>query len=151
MIQQAVTDVTNRIYDHNIKVLTQRATPRKPKSNVRKNSQPSCLPISRSKVKRYPNDLSFKFDYGELLYARGDLDTAIAQFQQAQRNPQRRIDALYLMGQLFLQSKGNTTSPPPSFESRRGIATMDDTKVAILYELGEVLEAGNDLESSHPL
>lgn len=147
MIQRAITDVTNRIYDHNIKVLTEEGDTEGAEKQ-REEKQNFMLADIADKVKRYPNDLGFKFDYGELLYERGDLDTAIAQFQQAQRNPQRRIDALYLMGRCF-KAKGQYDIASTQLQkAAEELPTMDETKMAILYELGEVLEAQDDLEEA---
>lgn len=147
MIQRAITDTTLKIYDYNIKILKEDGDTAAAEEQL-KEKQTYQIEDIASKVKRYPNDLSFKFDYGELLYARGDLDEAIAQFQQAQRNPQRRIDALYLMGSCF-KAKGQYDIAATQLQkAAEELPTMDDTKMAILYELGEVLEAQGDLEGA---
>lgn len=147
MIQRAITDTTLKIYDYNIKILKEDGDTAAAEEQL-KEKQTYQIEDIASKVKRYPNDLSFKFDYGELLYARGDLDEAIAQFQQAQRNPQRRIDALYLMGSCF-KAKGQYDIAATQLQkAAEELPTMDETKMAILYELGEVLEAQGDLEGA---
>lgn len=147
MIQRAITDTTLKIYEHNIKVLTEEGSLEEAEAQ-KKEKEDFQLEDIANKVKRYPNDLSFKFDYGELLYARGELDAAIGQFQQAQRNPQRRIDALYLMGSCF-KAKGQYDIAATQLEkAAEELPTMDDTKMAILYELGEVLEAQGDLDKA---
>lgn len=147
MIQRAITDTTLRIYDHNIKVLTEEGDTAGAEEQ-RKEKQAFRLQDTAAKVKRYPNDLSFKFDYGELLYEKGELDAAIAQFQQAQRNPQRRIDALYLMGSCF-KAKGQFDIAATQLQkAAEELPTMDDSKMAILYELGEVLEEQGELDAA---
>lgn len=147
MIQRAITDTTLKMYDYNIKILTEDGDPEAAEEQ-RKEKLAYQLEDIASKVKRYPNDLSFKFDYGELLYARGELDEAIGQFQQAQRNPQRRIDALFLMGSCF-KAKGQYDIAATQLQkAAEELPTMDDTKMAILYELGEVLEAQGDLDGA---
>jgi len=147
MIQRAITETTNRIYEHNIKVLTDEGD-LEGAEKQREEQKAFKLEDIASKVKRYPNDLGFKFDYGEMLYDSGDLDQAIGQFQQAQRNPQRRIDALYLMGRCF-KAKGQfdiaTTQLQKAAEE---LPTMDGQKMAILYELGEVLEAQEEFDEA---
>lgn len=147
MIQRAITDTTLRIYDYNIEVLTENGDLEEAEAQ-RQDKQQFQLEDVAAKVKRYPNDLSFKFDYGELLYQRGMLDEAIGQFQQAQRNPQRRIDALYFMGSCF-KAKGQYDIAAAQLQkAAEELPTMDDTKMAILYELGEVLEAQGDLDAA---
>lgn len=147
MIQRAITDTTLKIYDYNIKVLTESGDTEAAEEQ-RQEKQKYQLEDIAAKVKRYPNDLSFKFDYGELLYARGDLDAAIGQFQQAQRNPQRRIDSLYLMGSCFKAKGQYDIAASQLRKAAEELPTMDETKMAILYELGEVLEAQGDMDAA---
>lgn len=147
MIQRAIAEVTVKIYDHNIKVLKEEGDTEGAEAQ-RKEKDAFLLEDIAEKVKRYPNDLGFKFDYGRLLFERGELDEAIGQFQQAQRNPQRRIDALYLMGRCF-KAKGQYDIAAGQLEkAAEELPTMDGTKMAILYELGETLEAQGDYEQA---
>jgi tetratricopeptide (TPR) repeat protein len=140
MIQRAISDITVQIYDHNIEVLTEEGDEAGVQEQ-REEKEAFLLEDAQDKVKRYPNDLGFKFDYGRLLYNRGDLDEAIGQFQQAQRNPQRRIDALYLMGSCF-KAKGQFDIAADQLQrAAEELPSLDGQKIAILYELGEVLEA----------
>ena len=147
MIQRAISETTVKIYDHNIKVLLEEGDPEGAKEQEQEK-QEFLLEDIGDKVKRYPNDLGFKFDYGELLFERGMMDEAIAQFQQAQRNPKRRIDALYLMGRCF-KAKGQFDIAASQLEkAAEEVPTMDGTKMGILYELGEVLEQQGDFETA---
>lgn len=140
MIQRAISAVTVQIYDHNIKVLTDEGdTEGAAAQKAEKDA--FLLEDAADKVARYPNDLGFKFDYGKLLYQHGELDKAISQFQQAQRNPQRRIDALYLMGICF-KAKGQLDIAAVQLQkAAEELPSLDGKKMSVLYELGEVLEA----------
>lgn len=139
MIQRAISAVTVQIYDHNIKVLRGEGDEDGVKAQEAEK-QAFLLEDAADKVARYPNDLGFKFEYGQLLFQTGELDKAIAQFQQAQRNPQRRIDALYLMGSCF-KAKGQLDIAAAQLgKAAEELPSLDDKKMGILYELGEVLE-----------
>lgn len=147
MIQRAISETTVKIYDHNIKVLREEGDEDGAKEQE-EEKQKFLLEDIADKVKRYPNDLAFKFDYGELLYAQGKMDEAIGQFQQAQRNPKRRVDALYLMGRCF-KAKGQYDIAAGQLQkASEEVPTMDEQKMAILYELGEVLEAQGDFQTA---
>lgn len=147
MIQRAITETTVKIYDHNIKVLAEEGD-EDGAAEQKQEKEEYLLADAQDKVKRYPNDLGFKFDYGQLLFERGDLDTAIAQFQQAQRNPQRRIDALYLMGSCF-KAKGQYDIAADQLQrAAEELPSMDGQKIDILYELGEVLEAQGEWDKA---
>lgn len=147
MIQRAITDTTLKIYDYNIKILSEDGDQEAAEAQ-KVEKQKYQLEDMAAKVKRYPNDLGFKFDYGELLFERGHLDEAIAQFQQAQRNPQRRIDALYYMGSCFKAKGQYDIAATQLTKAAEELPTMDKSKMEILYELGEVLEQQGDLDGA---
>jgi len=147
MIQRAISSVTVMIYDHNIKILRSQGDEEGARAQDAEK-QTFLLDDAADKVARYPNDLGFKFDYGQLLFKTGELDKAIAQFQQAQRNPQRRIDALYLMGSCF-KAKGQLDIAASQLgKAAEELSTFDEKKMGILYELAEVLEEQDKIEKA---
>lgn len=87
-------------------------------------------------VRRYPNDLQFRYEFGYQCYLRGLDDNAIEEFQLAQRNPQRRTRALYYLALCFTR-KGQ---PDIAFEQLKKAASeltiMDETKKDIVYQMG---------------
>lgn len=91
-------------------------------------------------VKRYPNDLQFRYELGYQFYLRGQFNEAIEEFQLAQRNPQRRTRALYYLARCF-QEKGQ---PDIAFEQLQKAASeltlMDETKKDVVYEMGVLAE-----------
>jgi tetratricopeptide (TPR) repeat protein len=95
---------------------------------------------TEERVRRYPNDLQFKYDLGVLLLEREKFTEAIQQFQLAQRNPQRRLRALYYLALCF-KAKGQYDIAAEQLEKAKSeSSTMDDSRKDILYELGEVSE-----------
>lgn len=91
-------------------------------------------------VKRYPNDLQFRYELGYQFYQRKQYNEAIEEFQLAQRNPQRRTRALYYLARCF-QEKGQ---PDIAFEQLQKAASeltlMDETKKDVVYEMGVLAE-----------
>ena len=91
-------------------------------------------------VKRYPNDLQFRYELGYQFYLRKQHNEAIVEFQLAQRNPQRRTRALYYLARCF-QEKGQ---PDIAFEQLQKAASeltlMDETKKDVVYEMGVLAE-----------
>ena len=87
-------------------------------------------------VKRYPNDLQFRYELGYQYYLRKQYNEAIEEFQLAQRNPQRRTRALYYLALCF-REKGQ---PDIAFEQLQKAASeltlMDETKKDVIYEMG---------------
>ena len=91
-------------------------------------------------VKRYPNDLQFRYELGYQFYLRGQFNEAIEEFQLAQRNPQRRTLALYHLA-LFFTQKGQ---PDIAFEQLQKAASeltlMDEVKKDVVYQMGVLAE-----------
>lgn len=96
---------------------------------------------AEDRVRRYPNDLVFRYELGVLLYENGRLNEAIQQFQQAQRNPQRRTRALYYLALCFKSKQQFDIALEQLEKAASELQIMDDTKKDILYELGVICEA----------
>lgn len=106
------------------------------------------LADAEDRVKRYPNDLQFRYEYGVLLYDNDRLNEAIQQFQQAQRNPQRRIRALYYMALCFKQKQQFDIALEQLEKAASELQIMDETKKDILYELGVICESMDNKEKA---
>ncbi len=102
------------------------------------------LADAEERVKRYPNDLQFRYDFGVLLFENDRLNEAIQQFQQAQRNPQRRIRSLYYLALCFKNKQQYDIAFEQLDKAASELQIMDATKKDILYELGTVCEAMDD-------
>lgn len=108
---------------------------------VRKEKADFVFSDTEDKVRRYPNDLLFKFDLGVLQYERGALNEAIQLMQLAQRNPQRRIRALYYLALCFKQKNQLDIALEQLEKANSELTLMDENKKSILYELGTTSEA----------
>lgn len=117
-------------------------------ARLRKELSGMRIENAARQVERYPNDLQLKFEYGKLLFEGGQHTEAIQQFQQAQRNPQRRIRSLLYMALAF-KAKGQPGIAREQLEN--GLAdlkAMDETRKEFLYELGVVCgEAGDSAKA----
>ncbi len=99
-------------------------------------------------VGRYPNDASARQVLGTLLLETGQIDLAIAQFQQAQRNPQVRIAALAGLGRCFKAKRLFDLAVAQFTAAKAELAMMDETKKSVVYELGSCLEAMGNPEAA---
>lgn len=106
------------------------------------------LKDAADRVKRYPNDLLFKFEYGVLLYENGRVDEAIQQFQPAQRNPQKRIRTLYYLALCFKQKNQFDIAAEQLEKAASELFTMDETKKDIIYELGLLNESMGNIDKA---
>lgn len=98
------------------------------------------LTESKRFVERYPNDYAARHEFGVLLLQAGQMDAAIAQFQQAQKGPQVRIPSLVGLGRCFKAKKLFDLAVSQLKTAKAELASMDDTKKDIVYELGTCFE-----------
>ncbi len=96
----------------------------------------------------HPTDLNLRLDYGRLLYAGGQLDEAIAQFQRAIESPKNRKVVINLLGQAFMK-KGMYDLAVGQFEKAEAELTIiDDNAKVLLYNLGNAHEQLGNLEKA---
>ena len=94
----------------------------------------------RALVKAYPTDLNLRFKLGELLFKQGDVESAIAEFQQTVRDPKFRSESQLRLGRAF-KSKGQFELALRQLEqAMEGQSGMSERVKEILYERGDVLE-----------
>ncbi|MBP8655393.1 MAG: hypothetical protein KBI43_02990 [Kiritimatiellae bacterium] len=91
-------------------------------------------------VKRYPNDLQFRYELGYQYYLRDQFNEAIEEFQLAQRNPQRRTRALYYLALCFTAKGQYDIAFEQLQKAASELTLMDDTKKDVVYEMGVLAE-----------
>jgi tetratricopeptide (TPR) repeat protein len=91
---------------------------------------------SKRYVERYPNDFPARYALGALLLDQGQIDAAIAQFQQAQKGPGVRIASLVGLGRCFKAKRLFDLAVAQLNTAKNDLNAMDDTKKDVIYELG---------------
>ena len=101
------------------------------------------------RVAEHPTDMALRFSLGEVLLSAGRIDEAIGEFQRAVKDPRKRIDALALLGECFIQ-KGlydlaarqleKALDESPGLNSERG--------KAVVYNLGVLREKQGDIAAA---
>jgi len=91
-------------------------------------------------VKRYPNDLQFRYELGFQYYQRELYNEAIEEFQLAQRNPQRRTRALYYLALCFTQKGQLDIAFEQLQKAASELTLMDETKKDVVYQMGVLAE-----------
>jgi tetratricopeptide (TPR) repeat protein len=103
---------------------------------------------TKDRTIRYPNDLQIKYEYGVLLFERGEINEAVQQFQLSQRNPQKRINSLYYLARCFKQKEQFDIAAEQLEKAASELHVMSDQKKEVIYELGETYEAMGDREKA---
>ena len=96
---------------------------------------------AKSFVERYPNDYGARFTLANFYFEAGDYQNAIANYQQAQKNPKVRIQAITGMGKA-LKARNMFDLAIAQFQTAKGeLPIMDDLKKDVIYELAACLQA----------
>lgn len=95
----------------------------------------------QQRVEKYPTDLAFRFELGSLYLRLGKIGEAIAEFQKAKGNPNKRIAAMSGLAQCFAKRKMNDLAAKTLQEAIKEKLTFDEEKKELIYQLGCILEA----------
>ncbi|MDD3154716.1 MAG: hypothetical protein PHS41_07600 [Victivallaceae bacterium] len=104
------------------------------------------------RVQVYPNDQQLRYDYGMIAFERNEFQTAIEQFQMAQRNPQRRISCIYYLGRCFM-AIGQADMAVNQLENalrevNQNTQSYTREKLDVLYALGQAYESAAQPEKA---
>ncbi|MCU0727742.1 MAG: tetratricopeptide repeat protein [Planctomycetes bacterium] len=94
----------------------------------------------RERVQEHPTDLDLHFHLGRALFAFGDVDGAIAEFQQTIRDPRRKIESLTMLGNCFLRKGDHDLAENQLRKALEETTGMGERTRDILYGLGRLFE-----------
>jgi tetratricopeptide (TPR) repeat protein len=94
---------------------------------------------ARRQVERNPTDLGARYELGSGLLEVGEVDDAIAELQQAVKDPRKKPDAMFLLGQAF-QQKDLHDLALGRFENVLEVAGSGLRAKEALYEMGVICE-----------
>lgn len=141
-LERAITEVTLRRYEHQMQQLDP-AVPESSAERTRLETEKREYALNRARLltERYPNDLQFRFELGVSCFEAGRLNEAIQEFQKAQNNPNRRLQALAYLGRCFARRGLSDLAIRALQTALREKQGFDEEKKELLYELGQALEA----------
>lgn len=92
---------------------------------------------SRRRVDRNPADFGARFQLGASLLDAGEVDGAIAELQQAVKDPRKKTEAMFLLGRAFLK-KNLPDLALGQFDKALQAAGSGQLAKEALYEMGEI-------------
>ncbi len=96
------------------------------------------------RVKKHPTDRSLKLKLGDALFEKGDIDAAIASFQQAVQSPTLELEAATMLGKCFAM-KGQHDLAVEQFDRALALhKTLDAKGMNLQYEKALALEAAGE-------
>ena len=95
---------------------------------------------ARRRVERNPTDLAARFELGSGLLAVGEVDSAIAELQQAVKDPRKKNESTFLLGRAF-QQKNLPELALGQFDKAVQAAGAGVLAKEALYEMGSICQA----------
>jgi tetratricopeptide (TPR) repeat protein len=139
--ERFAADIALKKFDHSLTQLDPNAEDyAECVARIEAERQAFQLEECKSRAERYPTDLQIRFELGELYFKAGKINEALGEFQKAQANPNRRIQAMAYLGQCFARKGLNDMAARRLQEAIKEKVAFDDEKKELLYQLGSVLE-----------
>jgi tetratricopeptide (TPR) repeat protein len=94
----------------------------------------------QQRVEKYPTDLAIRYELGVLYFHAGKIGEAIAEFQKAQSNPNKRLGAMNFLAQCFAKRKMFDLAARTLQNAIKEKPGFDEEKKDLIYNLGCVFE-----------
>ena len=140
-IEKAIADLRLRQIEQRLDNLDP-ADPAQAETRARLEQERDAFAIEdcRARVEKYPTDLGFRFELGQLYFRANRITEAIQELQKAQANPHRRIAAMALLAKCFARRGMHDLAARTLQNAIKEKAVFDEEKKDLIYELGCVLE-----------
>jgi tetratricopeptide (TPR) repeat protein len=103
----------------------------------------------QKRVEKFPTDLAIRFEMGVLNFQAGKINEALADFQKAQNNPNKKIAAMSYLAQCFAQKKMFDSAVRTLQNVIKEKLIFDEEKKDLIYNLGCVLETMGKKAEAH--
>jgi tetratricopeptide (TPR) repeat protein len=140
-LEKAISDTTLRKFDHQLSQLDPAAPDNaERKAQIQAERDTFQLNECKARAERYPTDLQIRYELGELYFKTGKIGEAIQEFQKAQANPARRLQAMSYLGQCFARRGMHDLAARKLQDAIKEKVGFDDDKKELIYQLGTVFE-----------
>lgn len=140
-LEKAISDLRIKKLDWDLEHLEPNALDyAEQKSRLEAERQNFLLSDAQRRIEKYPTDLALRFELGELYFRAGRISEAIQEFQKAQSNPNKRVQAMSYLGQCFVKRGINDLAARTFQNAIKEKPVIDEEKKDLIYQLGLVLE-----------
>lgn len=140
-LDRNIADMVVRKFDHQASLLDANAPEYADKlAKLQAEKQAYQLAECQKRAERFSTDLQIRFELGQLYFQMGKITEAMKEFQKAQGNPHRRIQALSYLGQCFARRGINDLAATTFQDAIKEKVVFDDEKKELIYLLGCVYE-----------
>jgi tetratricopeptide (TPR) repeat protein len=110
-------------------------------ARLRVEKQAFQLAEVQKRVERFPTDLQFRFELGQLYFQLGKYSESIQELQKSQANPNRRVASMNLLSQCFAKRKMFDLAARTLQNAIKEKVLFDEEKKDLIYNLGCVFES----------
>jgi tetratricopeptide (TPR) repeat protein len=140
-LEKEIAATTLKKLEHEISKLDQTAPDyAEQAARLEQQKQEFLINDAKRRVEKYPNDLQFRFELGVLYFRANKISEAIQEFQKAQHYPNKRVQALYYLGQCFAKRNMNDLAAKTLQNAIKEKEIFDQEKKELIYTLGSILE-----------
>lgn len=140
-LDKAIADTVLRKFDYLMEQLDKNAPDYQQKlAELQAQKQAYQIEECKQRVERYPTDLNIRFEMGVLYFNANKITEAIAEFQKAQNNPQKRIASLNYLAQCFAKRGMYDSAVRMLQNAIKEKPIFDDEKKDLIYQLGCIFE-----------
>jgi predicted Zn-dependent protease len=141
-LDRAIADTTVRQFDHQVAQLNPFEEGHAEKlAAITAEKQAYQLAECQQRAEKYPTDLAIRFELGQMYFQAGKIGEAIAEFQKAQGNPNKRPAAMSYLAQCFAKRKMFDLAARTLQNAIKEKPGFDEEKKDLIYQLGCVLES----------
>jgi tetratricopeptide (TPR) repeat protein len=106
----------------------------------------------RRRVREHPLDLMERFRLGNWLFMAGNVDEALAEFQQTVKDPHRKVDSLLLQAKCFEKKNITKLAAKKLEEAVKEFPTLASPKAkSVYYDFADLLERTGDAERAREI
>jgi tetratricopeptide (TPR) repeat protein len=141
-LDRAIAEAMTRQFDDQIEKLDP-ASPDYAQAAAKLNADKLAYQVTecQKRLEKYPTDLAIRFEMGVLYFQTGKVGEAIQDFQKAQGNPHKRIQAMNYLGQCYAKRKMFDLAARALQNAIKEKPVFDDEKKDLVYNLGIVFES----------
>ncbi len=141
-IAAAIATTKSKQFDYQIEQLDATA-PDYSERVAQINAEKQAYRISecQKRVERNPTDLAIRYEMGVLYFNAGKIAEAMAEFQKAKNNPNRKLPSMNYLAQCFAKRKMYPLAVSTFQEAIKEKQIFDEEKKDLVYNLGSVFEA----------
>lgn len=140
-LDRAIAETVSKRFDHQIAQLDPVASDyAEARARIEAEKLAYLISECQKRVEKYPTDLQIRFEMGRLYFDAGKITEAIQEFQRAQNNPHKRIQAITYLGHCFARRGINDLAARTYQNAIKEKPVFDEEKKELIYALGAVLE-----------